>query len=106
MRYGLMVLWMLFCSVTSAIAQVSIGIGLPGVNIGINLPLYPELVRVPDYPVYYAPRLNTNYFFYDGAYWVYRGDNRLRQPRTVPTFLLFGAGNLPCVGECSSCAGR
>lgn len=75
MRYGLIVLWMLFWSVTSAIAQVSIGIGLPGVSIGINLPLFPELVRVPGYPAYYAPRLNSNFFFYDGMYWVYQGDN-------------------------------
>jgi hypothetical protein len=75
MRYVLIVLLMLFGLATSAIAQVSIGIGLPGVNIGINLPLYPEFERVPGYPVYYAPRLNSNYFFYDGMYWVYQGDN-------------------------------
>ncbi len=47
MRYGLIVPWILFWSATSAIAQVSIGIGLAGVSIGINLPLFPELVRVP-----------------------------------------------------------
>jgi len=75
MRYVIIVLWMLFWSATSALAQVSIGIGLPGVSIGINLPLYPELVPVPGYPVYYAPRLNSNYFFYDGMYWVYQGDS-------------------------------
>jgi len=75
MRNGLVVLWMLFCSVAPATAQVSIGIGLPNVSIGINLPLYPELVRVPGYPVYYAPRLSANYFFYDGLYWVYQGDS-------------------------------
>ena len=45
------------------------------VSIGINLPAYPVLQRVPGYPVYYAPRLNSNYFFYDGLYWVYEGDN-------------------------------
>ena len=55
MRYGLILLWMLFWSASPAMAQVSIGIGLPGVSIGINLPVYPELVRVPGYPVYYAP---------------------------------------------------
>ena len=38
------------------------GIGLPGVSIGINLPLYPELVPVPGYPVYYAPRLKATRF--------------------------------------------
>ncbi len=73
-RYGVIVLWMLLCSVPSAIAQVSIGIGLPNVSIGINLPVYPELVPVPGYPVYYAPRVAANYFFYDGMYWVYQND--------------------------------
>ena len=101
MRYALIVAWMLFWSVTSATAQVSIGIGigLPGVNIGINLPVYPELVPVPGYPVYYAPRLNSNYFFYDGMYWVYQGDNWYASswyngpwgpvgPELVPLFVL------------------
>ena len=64
------------CACASAsLAQVSIGIATPGVNIGIQLPMYPNLVAVPGYPVYYAPGLNTNYFFYDGMYWVYQGNN-------------------------------
>ena len=99
MRYVLIVLWMLFWSSTSAMAQVSIGIGLPGVSIGINVPLYPELVQVPGYPVYYAPRLNSNFFFYDGMYWVYQGDSwyasswyngpwGLVAPDVVPLFVL------------------
>jgi hypothetical protein len=99
MRNGLIVLWMLFCSIASAAAQVSVGIGLPGVSIGINLPVYPELVPVPGYPVYYAPQVNSNYFFYDGMYWVYRGDNwyasswyngpwGLVVPEAVPLFIL------------------
>ncbi len=75
MRYVIIVLWMLIWSVPSAMAQVSIGIGLPGVSIGINLPLFPQLVQVPGYPVYYAPGMNSNYFFYDGMYWVYERDN-------------------------------
>ena len=75
MRNLLFVLWILLCSITPAAAQVSIGIGLPGVSIGINLPVYPQLVAVPGYPVYYAPQMNSNYFFYDGMYWVYEGDN-------------------------------
>jgi len=58
MRNGLIVLWMLLCSVTSAAAQVSVGVGFPGVNIGIDLPVYPRLVAVPGYPVYYAPQVN------------------------------------------------
>jgi hypothetical protein len=99
MRTGLIVLWMLLCSITSAAAQVSVGIGLPGVSIGINVPVYPQLVVVPGYPVYYAPQVNTNYFFYDGMYWVYAGDNwyasswyngpwQLVTPEAVPLFVL------------------
>jgi hypothetical protein len=75
MRFLFVVLSLLCCGMTPAVAQVSVGIGLPGVSIGINLPLYPQLVQVPGYPVYYAPQVNSNYFFYDGLYWVYQGDN-------------------------------
>lgn len=60
----------LFCAATSAPAQVSVSIG-----IGINVPVYPNLVLVPGYPVYYAPGLRANYFFYDGLYWVLEGDH-------------------------------
>jgi hypothetical protein len=101
MRRALVVLSMLFLTTTSALAQVSVGvgIGLPGVSIGINVPAYPELVVVPGYPVYYAPRLHSNYFFYDGMYWVYADDNwyasswyngpwALVAPEVVPVFVL------------------
>ena len=98
-RYVLIVMWMLACSVMSAEAQVSIGIGLPNVSIGINLPLFPELVPVPGYPVYYAPRMDSNYFFYDGMYWVYQNDNWYAsswyngpwgfvEPNVVPLYIL------------------
>ena len=71
----MIVLWIFLGGIASAAAQVSVGIGMPGVSIGINLPAYPQLVRVPGYPVYYAPQMNSNYFFYDGLYWVYQRDN-------------------------------
>ncbi|MEN9397550.1 MAG: hypothetical protein RLZ81_2080 [Pseudomonadota bacterium] len=99
MRHLLIVFWMLLGLMTSAVAQVSIGIGMPGLSIGINLPVFPDLVRVPGYPVYYAPQLDANYFFYDGRYWVYVGDNwyasswyngpwSLISPDSVPLFIL------------------
>jgi hypothetical protein len=92
MRSLIIVLSMLFLSMTSATAQV-------GVSIGINLPSYPELVRVPGYPVYYAPGLNSNFFFYDGSYWVYERGNWYASswyngpwgpvsPMAVPLFVL------------------
>jgi len=70
MRRALVLLSILFWMTTSALAQVSVGvgIGLPGVSIGINVPAYPQFVQVPGYPVYYAPQLHSNYFFYDGMY--------------------------------------
>jgi len=98
MRWAILLLWVLL-SATSAMGQVSIGVALPGVRIGINVPVYPQLVPVPGYPVYYAPQLGANYFFYDGMYWVYQGDDwyasswyngpwgRVR-PEVVPVFLL------------------
>jgi hypothetical protein len=49
--------------------------GLPNMSIGINLPLYPQFEQVQGYPVYYAPQMASNYFFYDGMYWVYQSDN-------------------------------
>lgn len=101
MRQLIIGIWLLCCAVTSATAQVSVGLGinLPGVSIGINLPAYPDLVRVPGYPVYYAPGLQSNFFFYDGMYWVYEDDNwyasswyngpwGLVGPQSVPLFVL------------------
>ena len=98
LRYVFIVLGLLLYSATSS-AEVSVRIGLPHVSIGINLPVYPELVPVPGYPVYYAPRLDANYFFYDGFYWVYQNDNwyvstwyngpwQLVEPAYVPVFIL------------------
>ena len=92
MRRLLIVLSLLLGSVISAHAQLSI-------NIGINVPTYPRLVLVPGYPVYYDPRANSNYFFYDGLYWVYQGDNwyrsswyngpwQLTGPEYVPRYVL------------------
>jgi hypothetical protein len=65
MRSAVVVACMLLGTCAPAGAQVS---------IGVNLGVYPDLVAVPGYPVYYAPRLDSNLFFYDGLYWVYAQD--------------------------------
>ncbi len=65
MRLALVTACMLLGTCAPAAAQVS---------IGINLRAYPDLVAVPGYPVYYAPQLDSNFFFYDGRYWVYAQD--------------------------------
>ncbi len=99
MRYTIVILLALLCPPTPANAQVTVGIGLPNVSIGVNVPVYPQLVRVPGYPVYYAPGVETNYFFYDGMYWVCQGDNwyasswyngpwALVAPDSVPVYIL------------------
>lgn len=98
-RNILMLIGMLLSPVASADMRVSIGIGLPHVSIGINVPAYPQLVVVPGYPVYYAPRLQANFFFYDGLYWVYQDDYWYASewyngpwwvvaPEVVPVFIL------------------
>jgi len=76
MRYMLVALSLLLgttipaCAWTpSAAASSSVSI-----SIGIHHADYPELVLVPGYPVYYAPRLAANYFFHDGYYWLYHED--------------------------------
>ena len=77
MRKLLIVLSVLLFPVSAAQAEVSVGIGIsvPGMSIGINMPAYPRLVRVPGYPVYYDPYVDSNFFFYDGLYWVFYGDD-------------------------------
>ena len=75
MRKALIALFLSLGLATPAAAQFAISFSSPGVRIGLDLPVYPTLQRVPGYPVYYAPGLRTNYFFYDGMYWVYEGDD-------------------------------
>jgi len=102
MRYAIAGLSMLLGSLfvaTPAMAQVSVSVSIPGVSIGIHQPSYPELVLVPGSPVYYAPQVQANYFFYDGLYWVFQDDNwyvsswyngpwDLVEPDDVPLFVL------------------
>lgn len=99
MRYRTILLSMLFCAATAAAAEVGIYIREPNVRISISLPVYPEFVRVPAYPVYYAPRVSYNLFFYDGLYWVYVDDRwyasswyngpwALVEPEYVPVYIL------------------
>jgi hypothetical protein len=99
MRHPLLAVMLSLSPATSAVAQVSVELNLPGVTLGIDQPSYPELVLVPGMPVYYAPSSDLNYFFYDGAYWVYQGDSwyasswfdgpwYLVDPQAVPLFVL------------------
>ena len=92
MRKAIFALLILLGTLSPAAAQVS-------VSIGINVPVYPHFVRVPGYPVYYTPDLRANYFFYDGAYWVfddgrwyvstwYNGPWTYVDPYNVPLFIL------------------
>ncbi len=102
MRYAIVGLSMLLGSATvatPAMAQVSVSVSIPGVSLGIHQPAYPDLVLVPGSPVYYAPQVPANYFFYDGLYWVFQDDNwyvsswyngpwDLVEPDDVPLFVL------------------
>ena len=90
MRKRLILLGLLLWAAIPAKAELS---------IGIHVSLFPQLVMVPGYPVYYAPELESNYFFYDGAYWVYASDHwyssywydgpwEFMDPEFVPLYVL------------------
>lgn len=49
-------------------------------DVGVDLPAYPEMEPVPDSPVYYAPAVDSNYFYYDGLYWDYANDGWYSSP--------------------------
>ena len=69
-------------------------------DIDVDLPAYPEMQPVPNSPVYYAPAVDSNYFFYDGLYWDfyndrwyssawYNGPWSFVDPVYVPTYVLW-----------------
>jgi hypothetical protein len=49
-------------------------------DIDVDIPEYPEMQPIPDSPVYYAPMVDSNYFFYDGLYWDYYNDGWYSSP--------------------------
>lgn len=51
--------------------NVSIGISTPSVNLGLNIGSPPPLVVVSGTPVYHAPSVPHNYFFYSGYYYLF-----------------------------------
>jgi hypothetical protein len=75
MRQAIIALTLLLAPIAQARADVSVNLELPGIDIGVNVPVFPRLVQVPGYPVYFDPNGSSNYFFYDGLYWVYQGDD-------------------------------
>ena len=66
---------MLLCWASSSFAWMNIQFSVPGVSIGFTAPAYPQFAPVPGYPVYYAPNMGANYFYYNRMYWLYRNDN-------------------------------
>lgn len=99
MRTRSIVLSIMLCFALPASAQVSVSVGFQVANIGVSLSTYPNLVRVPGYPVYYADGVNSNYFFYDGMYWVfetdrwyssswYNGPWMMVDPEFIPVYIL------------------
>ena len=98
-RNIVILLGMLMTTVACVNTPVNVGAEIPHTRIGVSLPFYPELVVVPGYPVYYAPSLEVNFFFYDGIYWIYQDDNwylsswyngpwGIVQPEAVPLVIL------------------
>lgn len=53
------------------LAMVLLFTPLAGASISINIQVRPQLVLLPGVPVYYAPELPYNFFFYAGRYYVF-----------------------------------
>ena len=64
-----------YCFIATCLALGAINPASARVSIDLHLSLFPELVPLPGYPVYYAPAIDSNYFFYDGRYWLFDGDD-------------------------------
>ena len=102
MRFAVIAVFLLLQNIGAVRAEIGISVGIgfgSGIQIGINVPIYPDLVAIPGYPVYYDPNASSNYFFYDGLYWVYDNDNWYSsdwyngpwgyvEPEYVPAFIL------------------
>lgn len=69
-------------------------------DIDVDLPEFPEMQPVEESPVYYAPGVDSNYFYYDGLYWDfyndgwyaspwYNGPWQYVDPVYVPTYVLW-----------------
>ena len=69
-------------------------------DIDVDLPSFPEMQPIPDSPVYWAPNVDSNYFFYDGLFWDfhhdlwhwsawYNGPWMVADPVYVPTYVLW-----------------
>lgn len=85
--------------IVACMLLVACGPAVAQASIGITVGAFPALVAVPGYPVYYAPQLDSNFFFYDGLYWVYAEDRWYASswydgpwdavaPEGVPNFVL------------------
>jgi hypothetical protein len=62
----------LFLSAPALANSLSIGMRIDSLNLGIRIGEEPRLVVVPGTPVYEAPGLPYNYFYYHGGYYLYR----------------------------------
>lgn len=82
MRYLLLALPILLAQAPAAQAQVIVGgsVQAPGIGFSLNLASAPQMVQVPGYPVYVAPEVNANLFFYSGRYWAFQNDQWYASP--------------------------
>jgi hypothetical protein len=85
----------LLATLDPAFAQVGDPIGPPNGAIGIDVPEYPQLIRVPGLPVHYDPSSSSNYFFFDGMFWVYQDDGWYAASWYDGPWMLVGPASVP-----------
>ena len=67
-----------FLSAPAQATSLSIGMRTDNVSLGIRIGEEPRLVVVPGTPVYEAPTLPYNYFYYGGRFYLYHEGPWLR----------------------------
>ncbi len=68
----------LFPAIPALADSLRVGIRMDSVSLGIHIGEEPRLVLVPGTPVYEAPSVPYNYFYYEGRYYLYQGGAWLR----------------------------
>lgn len=68
------------CLLAGCLLLAGASVATADVRVGVHLSVFPNLVPVPGYPVYYAPDVSANFFFYDGDYWLYDDDGWYTSP--------------------------
>jgi len=74
-------LFLLLLASVAAADSVSIGVNTPSLSLGLHVGETPQMAPVHGLPVYHAPAVDHNYFFYGGHYYLFHQGVWFSSPR-------------------------